>query len=253
MDTKIFRDLSYGVYITTTLDGQRPTGCITNSVMQITSSPATLAVSVNHDNFTNGCIAKTGKFTVSILPENTDPVLIGAFGFQSGKDKDKFAGVDYELAEGIPVVKASMGYMVCKVISTMETSTHTVFLGEVIAAEVYERTAPAMTYAYYHAVLKGKSPKNAPTYQPPEEESKPKASSGGFVCQVCGYVYEGEDLPTGFTCPVCGVSRENFKPRKPLSKFMCQVCGYVYEGEELPAGFTCPVCGVGRENFKQIS
>ena len=167
MDTKIFRDLSYGVYITTTLDGQRPTGCITNSVMQITSSPATLAVSVNHDNFTNGCIAKTGKFAVSILPENTDPVLIGAFGFQSGKDKDKFAGVDYELAEGIPVVKASMGYMVCKVISTMETSTHTVFLGEVIAAEVYERTAPAMTYAYYHAVLKGKSPKNAPTYQPP--------------------------------------------------------------------------------------
>ena len=91
--------------------------------------PATLAVSVNHDNFTNGCIAKTGKFAVSILPENTDPVLIGAFGFQSGKDKDKFAGVDYELAEGIPVVKASMGYMVCKVISTMETSTHTVFLG----------------------------------------------------------------------------------------------------------------------------
>ena len=105
--------------------------------MQITSSPATLAVSVNHDNFTNGCIAKTGKFAVSILPENTDPVLIGAFGFQSGKDKDKFAGVDYELAEGIPVVKASMGYMVCKVISTMETSTHTVFLGEVIACLLY--------------------------------------------------------------------------------------------------------------------
>ena len=90
-------------------------------------------------------------------------------------------------------------------------------------------------------------------FQNKKEEKSGGVSESCFVCQVCGYVYEGEDLPTGFTCPVCGVSRENFKPRKPLSKFMCQVCGYVYEGEELPAGFTCPVCGVGRENFKQIS
>lgn len=252
MNTKVFRDLSYGVYVTATLDGQRPTGCITNSVMQITSSPATVAVSVNHDNFTNGCIAKTGKFAVSILPEETDPGLIGTFGFQFGKDNDKFSGVDYELVEGTPVVKASMGYLVCKVVDTMETSTHTVFLGEVIAAEAYERTSPAMTYAYYHAVLKGKSPKNAPTYQPPEEEA-PADSANGFVCQVCGYVYEGKEIPADFTCPVCGVSRENFKPKKPVSRYMCQVCGYVYEGEELPADFTCPVCGVGRDKFKKIS
>ena len=92
MNTKVLRSLSYGVYITTTMDGQRPTGCITNSVMQITSSPATVAVSVNHDNYTNGCIEKNGFFAVSILTVDSDASLIGRFGFQSGRDVDKFEG-----------------------------------------------------------------------------------------------------------------------------------------------------------------
>ena len=212
MDTKIFRSMSYGVYAVGTMDGERPAGCIANSVMQITSSPATVAVSMNHDNYTNSCMRKHGYFSVSILSESTDPSVIGTLGFSSGKDRDKFADISYEMAEGVPVVKDSCGYIVCRIIKEMETSTHTVFLGEVIGAEVLNEGARAMTYAYYHQVIKGKSPKNAPTYLP-EEEKKEAAGEKKlyrFVCQVCGYVYEAESLPADFRCPVCGVGADRF-------------------------------------------
>ena len=116
MDNKIFFQMSYGVYITSTMDGDRPTGCVTNSIMQITAEPATVAVSVNHNNYTNECIERTGKFAFSILSEHSNPSLIGTFGFQSGKDTDKFSQVDYEMAGGLPVIKDSCGYVVCRVI-----------------------------------------------------------------------------------------------------------------------------------------
>ena len=211
MNKKVFRNLSYGVYVVSTLDGTRPTGCTANSVMQITSEPASIAISINHDNYTNGCIARTGTFAVSILSEDSDPGLIGTFGFQSGKDVDKFDGTAHTIRDGMPVLDDCCGYIVCRVIDKMETSTHTVFLGEVTDGDVLE-TAPAMTYAYYHNVIKGKSPKNAPTYLPEEEETDPSAR---WVCSVCGYVYDGEvpfeELPEDYTCPVC---------RQPKSKFV---------------------------------
>lgn len=210
MNTNIFRNMSYGVYIVGTMDQDRPTGCIANSIMQITSSPATIAVSINHDNYTNSCIEKTGRFSFSILSEESPADLIGTFGFQSGKDVNKFDSVDYEMAEGVPVVKNTCGYVVCKVIDKMETATHTVFLGEVIAAETYEGAAPEMTYAYYHKVVKGKSPKNAPTYLPDEEVSQ-STTKVSYVCQVCGYVFEGDPLPADFICPVCKQGADKFK------------------------------------------
>ena len=206
MNTNIFRSMSYGVYIVTTLDGRRPTGCVANSVMQITSSPATVAVSMNHDNYTHQCISKTGYFAVSILSEQSAPQLIGTFGFQSGKDTDKFAGVEYQTVEGMPVISNSCGYLVCRVIDTMDTSTHTVFLGEVVEADVFS-TAPAMTYAYYHQVIKGKSPKNAPTYI----EEKPEPVAAKYVCEICGYEHVAESLPEDFRCPICGVDASLFK------------------------------------------
>lgn len=209
MNADIFRDMSYGVYIVTTMDGDRPTGCTANSVMQITSSPATVAASINHDNYTNSCIEKTGKFAFSILAEDSDPALIGGFGFRSGKDEDKFEGVDYEMAEGVPVIKNTCGYVVCRVIDKMETATHTVFLGEVIGGEVYEGTGDAMTYAYYHKVIKGKSPKNAPTYLPDSEE-KEAVSNTKYVCSICGYVFEGEELPADYQCPICKQGADKF-------------------------------------------
>lgn len=217
MDKNVFRNLSYGVYAVSSLDGTRNTGCIANSIMQITSSPATVAVSMNHNNFTHSCIEKTGKFAVSILSESSAPSIIGQFGFQSGKDADKFDGISFELKEGLPVLTDSCGYIVCKVIDKMETSTHTVFLGEVLDGGIIG-DAPAMTYAYYHNVIKGKSPKNAPTYLPEEPEDKAKSSAADsgskWVCSVCGYVYDGdvpfEELPETYVCPVCRQDKEKF-------------------------------------------
>lgn len=163
MDYSVFTKLSYGVYAVTVWDNGRPTGCIANSVMQITSSPATVAVSMNHDNYTNNCIRQSGKFAVSVLAEDTDPSVIGALGFFSGKDTDKFEKAGYELKNYMPVVSGACGYLVCNVIQKMETDTHTVFLGEVTSGGVLTQGKP-MTYAYYHNEIKGKSPKNAPTY-----------------------------------------------------------------------------------------
>lgn len=213
MDKKVFRSMSYGVYVVTSLDGTRNTGCTANSIMQITSEPATVALSMNHDNFTNSCITATGTFAVSILSEKSDPAIIGNFGFQSGKDNDKFVDVAFEMAQGLPVIRDSCGYFICEVIDQMETETHTVFLGKVIDAATYEGTGDAMTYAYYHNVIKGKSPKNAPTYQPEEEVKEPKSNK--YVCQVCGHVYEGESLPEDFKCPICGQGAEKFSAQQP--------------------------------------
>lgn len=211
MNPDIFRSMSYGVYIVSTMDGNRPTGCVANSIMQITSSPATVALSMNHDNYTHSCIQKTGTFAFSILSEQSSPRLIGTFGFSSGRDTDKFsqADVDYEMIQGLPIVKDGCGYVICRVTGQMETSTHTVFLAEVLDGDVFS-DAPAMTYKYYHTVIKGKSPKNAPTYLP-EETPSPQPALHRYVCDVCGYVFEGESLPPDFHCPVCGVDASHFK------------------------------------------
>ena len=104
MNSNTFRKLSYGVYVVSTWDNGRPTGCTANSAMQITSSPATIAVSINHDNYTNQCIAQTGKFAVSIMAEDSDPLIIGTFGYHSGKDTDKFEKIKYEVKDYLPVV-----------------------------------------------------------------------------------------------------------------------------------------------------
>lgn len=210
MNQSAFHKLSYGVYVVSTWDNGRPTGCTANSAMQITSTPATIAVSINHNNYTNRCISETGKFAISILAEDSNPSIIGTFGFKTGKESDKFAEVKYSVEDHMPIVSDSCAYIVCDVIDKMETATHTVFLGEVKGAEVLGNR-DAMTYAYYHKVIKGKSPKNAPTYIPEEDEKKPEGGKGRrFRCQVCGYIYEGEELPDDYKCPVCGMGTDKF-------------------------------------------
>lgn len=208
MNPSTFHKLSYGLYVVSTWDNGRPTGCTANSAMQITSTPATIAISINHDNYTNKCIQETGRFAISILAEDSEPSIIGTFGFRSGKDFDKFSAVEYSVEDFMPIVTDSCGYIVCEVIDKMETATHTVFLGKVKGAELFGNR-DAMTYAYYHKVIKGKSPKNAPTYIPEKEEESEKKTRK-WKCQVCGYVYEGEELPEGYKCPVCGMGEDKF-------------------------------------------
>lgn len=211
MNLNTLHKLSYGVYVISVWDNGRAAGCIANSVMQITASPATIAVSINHDNYTNHCIEESGKFAISILAEDSDPAIIGTFGFSSSRDRDKFIDQKYSIEENMPVLSDSCGYLVCRLADKFETATHTIFLGEIQEAEL-SGNREAMTYAYYHKVIKGKSPKNAPTYIP-EENKQPveERQFKKFVCEVCGYVYEGEELPEDFICPICGVGADEFK------------------------------------------
>ena len=197
MNTNVFRNLSYGVYVISSLDGERNTGCIANSIMQITSSPATIALSMNHDNFTNSCIAKSGRFAISILSENSDPSLIGTFGFQSGRDVNKFDGYPAEISSnGIPyITNGANSYLSGEVISHSDLGTHTMFIADVTDGEVFSDDN-SVTYDYYHKHIK---------------ESPKKESKKGWVCKICGYVYEGDPLPEDFICPVCKHGAADFE------------------------------------------
>ena len=202
MEDKVLRNLSYGMYLVgARLD--KSVGCIANTVVQITSNPKTIAISLNKDNYTTKIIEQTNTFSVSILDETTNQSLISTFGYKSSKDIDKYENIDTYPLEGLPVLKDSCGNIVCKVINKTITSTHIVFIGEVIAMDNYQESKKPMTYKYYHEVLKGKSPKNAPTY----EESKENI----WKCNTCGYETDLEELPDDFTCPICGEPKSIFK------------------------------------------
>lgn len=211
MNNNAFRQLSYGVYIVSTWDEGRATGCTANSAMQITSDPATIAVSINHSNYTNACIQKLGRFAISILGEHSDPAAIGVFGFKSGRDNNKFDETGSEIRSHMPVIPDACAYIVCEVVDRLETDSHTVFLGRVVDADILKKDDP-MTYAYYHNVIKGKSPKAAPTYIPEEGGTE---TDTAYVCSVCGYEYQGdipfEELPEDYVCPVCRQPKSVFR------------------------------------------
>ena len=163
MNQEVLRDLSYGVYVVTTLcpESQKPAGCIANSIMQVTYD--TIAVSINHENFTNSCIKESGKFAISILGETVADNIIPVFGFQSARNVDKFVGIKTKNIDGLEIIEDSVGYIICDVINRMDTSTHTIFLGKIKDGDIIKQGTP-MTYAYYQTVKKGHSPKTAPTY-----------------------------------------------------------------------------------------
>jgi len=163
MNNQVFRNLSYGVYIVSVKDGEKYTGCTVNSIMQVSSNPASIALSVNREDYTNSIMDKTKKIAVSILSEESNPLSIGAFGFRSGRDCSKFEIIPYEIKDGLPVIKDACGYLICKIKNKIETYTHTVFTADVIEGDLLNDRTP-MTYAYYHKVIKGKSPKTAPSY-----------------------------------------------------------------------------------------
>lgn len=206
MNNKILENLSYGVYvISTNCKDNKTTGCIANSLMQITYD--TIAVSIHHNNYTNKCIKESKKFAISVLGVDVDDNVIPTFGFQSGEHIDKFEQVAHLEINGIDIIENSVGYIVCEVINQMETDTHTVFLGKITEGEFLHPQIP-MTYAYYHAVKKGKSPKNAPTYIEETQNSKI-----AYKCKICGYIYNGDITkePDTYTCPICKKGKEFFE------------------------------------------
>jgi flavin reductase (DIM6/NTAB) family NADH-FMN oxidoreductase RutF len=164
MDTKVIRDLSYGMYVIGAMDGDRPVGCFVNTVVQITSEGPLVLLSLNKNNYCHDVVLSSRKFSISIVSETTPPLVIGTFGFFSSKEKDKFEGFRTGTLDGLPYVdENTCGVLTCEVVSTTDAATHTVILAKVTDAKKLSGTTP-MTYAYYHNVIKGTAPKNAPTY-----------------------------------------------------------------------------------------
>ena len=183
---KVLRNLSYGLYLIGVMDGERPCGCIVNTVFQVTSENPIFAISMNKNNYTWELLEREGRFAVSILSEKTRKEVIQKLGFVSGRDHDKYEGIDYTMRDGLPVLNEQCcGALICKGGSVTETPTHMVVLASV--AEAYELAATVpMTYRYYHEVIRGGAPKNAPSYIAPEKEEKEnrQASAGRWVCDV---------------------------------------------------------------------
>lgn len=216
MNQEILRSLSYGMYAIGVKGEAKPSACIVNTVMQITSYPSIIAISMSHNNYSHDCIVKNGIFTVSVLSEDTSGTVIGALGFNSGRDTDKLVNIRHKiLNEGVPVIKENICcWFLCRVVNSIDTRTHTVFLAEILAGSEETKGTP-MTYDYYHKVIKGSAPKNAPTYQPPKAVSDLNDGES-FICTVCGYVYNDldmsfEELPDDWVCPICGMPKSAFK------------------------------------------
>ena len=235
MDNQALRDISYGLYLVTSVSGEKVNGQIANTVFQVCSETPKIAISINKDNLTHDYIKKSGVVAVSVLEEDTPMTFIGNFGFKSGKDIDKFSTVKYKKGKtGAPIVSDNtLSYIEGKVVDSADVGSHTLFVVEVVDAKVVKEGVP-MTYDYYHTVKKGKSPKNAPTYvdekEAGKEQEKPvkeEMKMERYVCTVCGYVYdpaagdsEGniaagmafKDLPDDWTCPICGAGKDEFEP-----------------------------------------
>lgn len=218
MDKTVLYGLSYGMYVVGADDGGRPVGCIVNTCVQITSDNPIIAVSLNKNNHTFDVIKRTGRFVLSVITEGTDPNIISVFGFQSSRDRDKYAQFGYKTLHGLPLVNGCFaGRLICEVIDTTDCETHEVVFAR-LTDTVKEDECPPMTYDYYHNVVKGKAPKNAPTYRSEEDAPKQEAVSGiqQYVCSVCGYVHDGDiaDEPEDYRCPVCGMPKCVFEPKE---------------------------------------
>jgi flavin reductase (DIM6/NTAB) family NADH-FMN oxidoreductase RutF/rubredoxin len=214
MDKSVLYDLSYGLYVIGTEANGIPTGCIVNTVFQLTSEPLTIAVSLNHNNYTTECIQNKREFTVSVLTEKTEASLIGGFGFQSGRDSYKYENVEYkQIINQLPVLtEQAAGWMSCSVDQIIDVGTHVLFVAHVLDAERISKDEP-MTYDYYRNVIKGKAPANAPTYHPEDDED---TGIDSYECDICKYVYEGDvySLPDNWVCPICGADKSHFKRKQ---------------------------------------
>jgi flavin reductase (DIM6/NTAB) family NADH-FMN oxidoreductase RutF len=203
IDPQTMFKLSYGLFVLTARDGNKDNGCIINTVTQLTSSPVRISITVNKANFTHDMIVKTGGFNVSVISQSASFRIFEQFGFKSGKDTDKFAecaGND-RTANGIRYIpKHTNAVISAKVTEKIDCGSHTLFVADVTQAF----TLPgenSVTYQYYFDNIK-------PKPQPPKEGKK------GFVCKICGYVYEGDTLPGDFICPLCKHGASDFEKMK---------------------------------------
>jgi flavin reductase (DIM6/NTAB) family NADH-FMN oxidoreductase RutF/rubredoxin len=227
MNLKALYKLGYGLYIVSSRKGDRLNGQIANTVFQISSEPPTIAVSINKNNLTHEFITESKVLAVSVLSQDTPLTFIGRFGFKSGRDIDKLDGINYKIGESrAPVVTDNtLAYLEVRVDKEVDVGTHTIFIGKLVGAEVIKEGEP-MTYAYYHQVKRGTTPKTAPSYI--EEKKEVAAKMVKYKCTVCGYIYD----------PELGDPESGIKPGTPF--------------EQLPEDWVCPVCGAAKSEFEKI-
>jgi len=225
VNTVALQKIGYGMYVIGSRKGDQLNGQIANTLFQITSEPPTVAVSINKNNLTHEFIKESKVFSASVLSQATPLSFIGRFGFKSGRDMKKLEGISYKAGEtNAPVViENATSYLEVRVTNEVDVGTHTIFIGEVVAAEVLSNE-PCMTYDYYHQVKRGSTPKTAPTFAPTEVRVKMPS----YRCSVCGYIYD----------PERGDPDGGIKPGTPFA--------------ELPDDWVCPVCGADKSQFEKV-
>lgn len=200
VDPNAMFKLSYGLFVLSARDGAKDNGCIVNTVIQLTDTPKRVAFAVNKANLTHDMLLKDGVFSISVLSQDVPFELFQHFGFQSGRDTDKFDGWAFsKRAENGTVYLTAFAnaHISGTVVSTQDWGTHTLFVADVTEAKVLNR-APSVTYADYFDHIK---PKPAPQL----------AQKKGWICKICGFVYEGEELPPDYVCPLCKHGPEDFE------------------------------------------
>lgn len=192
--------LTYGLFVLVTQDGDKQNGCIVNTVSMLTDNPKRITVFVNKSNYTEQLMRKTGVFNVSVLTESTPFSVFERFGFQSGRDVDKFAGESYPKTENglYYLPQYTNAVLSAKVIDALDYGTHTLFVAEVTEAKTLTQEK-SVTYEYYQTNIK------------PKPAAKAADGKKKWVCKVCGYVYEGEEMPDDFICPWCKHPKEDFE------------------------------------------
>jgi flavin reductase (DIM6/NTAB) family NADH-FMN oxidoreductase RutF/rubredoxin len=227
MNLNALHNCSYGLYVISSRKGDRLNGQIANTVFQVTSDPPTITVSINKQNLTHEFITESKAFAASILSRDTPLSFIGHFGFKSGKEVDKLKDVNYKLGETkTPIVlDHTLAYLEARVINQVDVGTHTIFIGKLVGADVLREGEP-MTYAYYHQVKRGTTPKTAPSYI--EERKEEVSKMAKYKCSVCGYIYD----------PELGDPDGGIKPGTPF--------------DEIPDDWVCPVCGASKDQFEKI-
>lgn len=230
--------ITYGLFILSSKLGNKYNGHINNTCFQVTAEPPQFAVCSHKNNLTSDYIKQSKVFSISVIQEDVDLNYIGHWGFKSGRDIDKFNDILFKVGvTGAPIVlDKTVSFIECSVLKEIDLGTHLLFIGEVKDADFINKDRPVLTYSYYRNVIKGLSPKNAPTFvdkskfsQLKEEkivlEEKPSVPKEEYICSVCGYVYdpdEGDptsgikpgthfrDLPEDWVCPICGVEKDLF-------------------------------------------
>ena len=203
MDKKAMYKLSYGLFVLTTREGDKDNGCIINTAIQAASEPNQISICVNKANYTHDMIMRTGLFTVSVISRKADFELFRRFGFQTGREVDKFADFS-DCKRGanniLYVTGGTNAYISVKVNKTEDLGSHTMFVGEITDMEVLS-AEPSATYEYYMNNIKPK----------PEAVGTTPDGQTVWRCRICGYEYVGEELPEDFICPLCKHPASDFE------------------------------------------